>query len=163
MPVASIKGNTPLIALMTGLRLWTVLTTSICMTNQHKRERERERDIAWLNIANAYGSIHHSLIQFPLTHYHAPSEFCRLIQSMYAGLSATISSDAPVPLEIGVYQGDPLSVAIFLAVINTLSDTLCTRRDLGFTLPSSSVTINHLLYADDACVRLLIEWSTVSF
>ena len=75
---------------------------------------------------------------------------------MYTGLSATISYDewctASVPLGIGVYQGDPLSVAIFLTVINTLSNTFCTRRDLGFTLPSSSVTINHLLYADDACV-----------
>jgi len=120
------------------------------------RQYKRSLAIAWLDIANAYGSVHHSLIQFSLAHYHAPPEFCRLMQSMYTGLSATISSDewctAPVPLGVGVYQGDPLSVAIFLTVINTLSDTLCTRRDLGFTLPSSSVTINHLLYADDACV-----------
>lgn len=111
--------------------------------------------VAWLDIANAYGSVHHSLIQFSLQHYHAPQEFCTLIQSMYTGLSATISTDewcmAPVPLEIGVYQGDSLSVAI-LTVINTLSDTLSTRHYLGFTLPSLSVTINHLLYADDACV-----------
>ena len=41
---------------------------------------------------------------------------------------------------------------IFLTVINTLSDTLCSRGDLGFTLPQSSISINHLLYADDACV-----------
>ena len=51
-----------------------------------------------------------------------------------------------------MYQGHPLRVAIFLTVINTLSDTLSTRYDLGFTLPSWSVTTNHLLYADDACV-----------
>ena len=51
-----------------------------------------------------------------------------------------------------MYQGDPLSVVIFLTVINTLSDSLCTRRDLGFTLSRSSTTINHLLYADDACI-----------
>lgn len=36
--------------------------------------------------------------------------------------------------------------------MNTLSDTLCTREDLGFSLPSSSISINHLLYADDTCV-----------
>ena len=36
--------------------------------------------------------------------------------------------------------------------MNTLSDTLCTRRDLGFTLPSSTTAINHLLYADDVCL-----------
>ena len=28
--------------------------------------------VTWLDIANAYGSVHHSLIQFALQHYHAP-------------------------------------------------------------------------------------------
>ena len=71
-------------------------------------------------------------------------------------LTATISSSewstVSVPLRIGVYQGDPLSVAIFLTVMNTLSDTLCSRKDLGFPLPSSNAPVNHLLYADDACI-----------
>ena len=120
------------------------------------RQQKRSLAVAWLDIANAYGSVHHSLIQFSLAHYHAPPEFCHLLQSWYSGLSATISTDAwstdTVPLEIGVYQGDPLSVVIFLTVMNTLSDTLCSRKDLGFTLPQSSTTINHLLYADDACI-----------
>ena len=39
---------------------------------------------------------------------------------------------------IGVYKGNPLNVR--------------TRSDLGFSLSSSSITINHLLYADDVCV-----------
>ena len=43
-------------------------------------------------------------------------------------------------------------MAIFLTVMNALSDTLRTRADLGFTLPSSSISVNHLLYADDACI-----------
>ena len=120
------------------------------------KQNKRTLAVAWLDIANAYGSVHHSLIQFSLAHYHAPPEFCRLLRSWYTGLSATISSSewttTSVPLKIGVYQGDPLSVAIFLTVMNTLSDSLCTREDLGFTLPSSSISVNHLLYADDACV-----------
>ena len=99
--------------------------------------------------------ITHSLIQFSLPH-HVPPEFCRLLHSWYTDLSATISTDErstdPFPLQLGVYQGDPLSVVIFLTVINTLSDTLCTRRDLGFSLPQSSISINHLLYADDTCI-----------
>ena len=94
-------------------------------------QKKRSLAIAWLDIANAYGSVHYSLIQFSLAHYNATPEFCRLLQSWYTGLSATISSSewstAPVPLRIGVYQGDPLSVAIFLTVMGTLSDTLCSR------------------------------------
>jgi hypothetical protein len=120
------------------------------------RQKKRSLAIAWLDIANAYGSVHHSLIQFSLAHYHAPPEFCRLLHSWYTGLSATISSSewstAPVPLRIGVYQGDPLSVAIFLTVMNTLSDTLCSRKDLGFPLPSSPAPVNHILYDDDVCI-----------
>ena len=46
---------------------------------------------------------------------------------------------------------------IFLTVMNTLSDTLSTRVDLGYTLPPSqssslSISTNHLLYADDVCL-----------
>ena len=120
------------------------------------RGAKRSLAVAWLDIANAYGSVHHSLIQFVMTHYHAPPEFCGLLQSWYSGLSTSISTQnwttSPIPLQIGVYQGDPLSVVIFLTVMNTLSDTLCTRQDLGFSLPSSSISFNQLLYADDTCV-----------
>ena len=119
-------------------------------------QQKRSLGIAWLDIVNAYGSVHHELIQFSMAHYHAPPEFCRLLQSWYSGLSGVVSTDQwltdTVPLKTGVYQGDPLSVVIFLAVMNTLSDTLNTRRDLGFSLPQSSISINHLLYADDACI-----------
>ena len=83
----------------------------LAATIKAARRNKRSLAIAWLDIANAYGSVHHSLIQFSLAHYHAPPEFCTLMQSMYTGLSATISTDewctAPVPLGIGVYQGDP--------------------------------------------------------
>ena len=84
--------------------------------------------LAWLDIANAYGSVHHSLIQFVLRRYHAPPDFFNLLQSWYTGLSASISTlDWVTPsicLEIGEYQGDPLSVVIFLTVMASLSDTL---------------------------------------
>ena len=72
------------------------------------RRNKKALAVCWLDIANAYGSVHHSLIQFSLAHYHAPPEFCRLLQSWYTGLSATISTEEwstnPVPLNIRVYQ-----------------------------------------------------------
>ena len=123
---------------------------------QTARRSKRSLAIAWLDIANAYGSVHHSLIQFALSHYHAPPEFCHLIQSWYSGLSASISIknslSSTVPLQIGLYQGDPLSVVIFLSVMATLSDTLQTRQDLGFPMSNMYTVVNHLLYADDTCV-----------
>ena len=100
----------------------------------------------------------HSFIQFDMAHYYAPPEFCQLLQSWYSGLTARVSTvewfTAAVPLQTGVYQGDPLSVVIFLTVMNTLSDMLHTQNDLGFPLPSLPISINQLLYTDDTCVAL---------
>jgi len=77
--------------------------------------------------------VHHSLIQFTLKHYHAPPRFCQVLEALYSGLSAqVITADwaTPlIPLQIGVYQGDPLSVVIFNTVTNTLVDTLQTHVD----------------------------------
>ena len=86
--------------------------------------------VCWLDLANAYGSVHHSLIQFSIQHYHAPAQFCNILQSLYSGLLGTIISSTrstpTIPLEVGVYQGGPLSVVMFNTVINTLVDSLQT-------------------------------------
>ena len=72
------------------------------------RKSKRSLSVARLDIANAYGSVHHSLIQFVLQHCHAPPEFCHLLQSWYSGLSATISTQAwdtpPIPLQIKTHR-----------------------------------------------------------
>ena len=54
-----------------------------------------------------------------------------------------------IPIQLGVYQGDPLSVVTFNSVIKTVVDTLQTRRDLGYRYSESQVPVNHLQYADD--------------
>ena len=63
-------------------------------------------------------------------------------------------STATIPLELGVYQGDPLSVVIFNTVINTMVHTLQTRPDLVFLFPNSRYQVNLLQieYADDTCI-----------
>ena len=99
--------------------------------------------VCWLDLANAYGSVHHSLINFSLQHYHAPPQFLATVQGLYSGLNAkVISADWETPvisLEKGVYQGDPLSVVIFNTVINTLIDTVSLRADLGYQFSNYSV------------------------
>ena len=120
------------------------------------REKHKSVAICWLDLANAYGSVHHSLIQFSLRHYHAPPQFLSVLRALYSGLSAkVITADwktPVVPLQMGVYQGDPLSVVIFNTVMNTLVDTLTTRIDLGYHLSGTSHQVNILQYADDTCL-----------
>ena len=57
-----------------------------------------------------------------------------------------------VPLQKGVYQGDPLSVVIFNTVMNTLVDTVKTRIDLGYRFSDCPRQVNILQYADDTCL-----------
>ena len=117
------------------------------------RKKHKSLAVAWLDLANAYGSVHHTLIQFAMKHYHAPPQLCSILESLYSDLSATILtpewSTPSIPLKIGVYQGDPLSVVVFNTVINTLVDTLQVRN---CTLSDSTHCINLLQYADDTCV-----------
>lgn len=107
----------------------------------------------WLDLANAYGSVHHSLIEFTLKHYHAPPKFTGIVQSFYSHLSVkvcTSSWSTPlIPLQVGVYQGDPLSVVIFNTVINTMVDSIKGRTDLGYHFSPTHLPINLLQYADD--------------
>ena len=120
------------------------------------RKKHKSLAVAWLDLANAYGSVHHSLIQFSMKHYHAPPELCSILDALYSDLSATILTQEwttpSIPLKIGVYQGDPLSVVVFNTVINSLVDTLQTRDDLGYTLSDTQDRINLLQYADDTCI-----------
>ena len=120
------------------------------------RKKHRSLAVCWLYLANAYGSVNHSLIQFSLAHYHAPPQFLSILEALYSSLHAKVFTadwDTPlIPLQKGVYQGDPLSVVVFNTVMNTLVDSLTTRIDLGYHLSNSSHWVNILQYADDTCL-----------
>ena len=119
-------------------------------------QKHRSLAVCWLDLANAYGSVHHRLISFCLRHFYAPPSFLQSVSSLYSNLTAIISTEewctAPIPFRIGVYQGDPLSPIIFTTVMATLTDSLKSLADCGYTLSGSSVTTNILLYADDVCL-----------
>ena len=120
------------------------------------KRKHKSLAICWVDLANAYGSVHHSLIQFSLQHYNAPPKFRKVVESFYTGLYASVSSemwDTPfIPIQVGVYQGDPLSVVIFNTVINTMVDTVQSRQDLGYIISPSQKPVNLLQYADDTCL-----------
>ena len=118
--------------------------------------KHRSLTVCWLDLANAYGSVHHQLITYCLQHYHAPQIFLDTITNLYTDLSAIITSRTwstnLVPLRTGVYQGDPLSVIIFNTVMSTLADNLRASQHFGYTLSGTNTSTNVLLYADDTCL-----------
>ena len=125
---------------------------------QNAQKKHRSLAVCWLALAIAYGSVHHSLITLSLQHYHAPPQFFYFVQHLYSKLAVSINSShwssPPIPLEVGVYQGDPRSVAILNTVINTMVDTIRTRPELGHQL-SQNQSISLLRHAHDTCLREL--------
>jgi len=48
--------------------------------------------VCWLDLANAYGSVHHSLIHFSLTHYYVPPQFQNFLKAFYTDLLPSVST-----------------------------------------------------------------------
>ena len=107
----------------------------------------------WLR---AYGSVNHVLIDFTLQHFHASPRFRNTVSNLYSGLNIVITTPAwatnPIPLTVGVYQGDPLSVTIFNSVMSTLGESLKQYKQLGYFFSNSPRSLSTLQYADDTCL-----------
>ena len=98
----------------------------------HEAQRKHKSlFVCWLDLANALGSVHHDLIRFSLSHYHAPQIMVSTISNLYKDLICVVYTNSwtnnPIQLQTGVYQGDPLSVLVFNTVMNTLADTITKR------------------------------------
>ncbi len=118
------------------------------------RRKHRSLCVYWLDLANAFDCVHHTLIRFSFQHYHAPREMVDMVSSLYKDLIGAVSTKswqtAPIHLQIGVFQGDPLSVLVFNTVMNTPVNTITQRHsNLGYTLSASSQRSYLLQYADD--------------
>lgn len=101
------------------------------------RTRHKSLCVCWLDLANAYGSVHQDLIKFSIEFYRAPTKPISMVGNFYSSLSASISipegRTRAIPLKIGLYQGDPLSVTIFNTVMNTYLDVLKHLQQCVYT------------------------------
>lgn len=118
--------------------------------------RPKSITVCWLDLANAYGSVNHGLIDFTLQHFHASPRFRNTLSNLYSGLSVVVTTPAwitsPFPLSVGVYQGDPLSVVIFNSVMSTLGESLKQYQQLGYSFSNSPRYLTTVQCADDTCL-----------
>ena len=56
------------------------------------RKKHKSLSVCWLDIANAYGSVDHNLIQFSLKDYHAPYHLVSVISDLYNNLAGVVTS-----------------------------------------------------------------------
>ena len=121
------------------------------------QNKHKSLSICWIDIANAFGSIHHQLISFSLRHYNAPEQLVSLINHLYSGLSATVVtrswSTPAIPFSKNVFQGDPLSAEIFNTVMNTYIDSIKPLLpNTSYKFSNSQHSVGLLQYADDTCL-----------
>ena len=87
------------------------------------RIRQRSVVITLLDLKNAFGEVHHNLIQSVLDYHYIPHHINSVIKSLYTDFQTSIiTSDFSTPFMSvgrGVLQGDCLSPLLFNMCFNT--------------------------------------------
>lgn len=103
--------------------------------------------VCWLDLANAYGSVNHGLIDFKLQHYRATPHFRNTVAHLYSDLSVIVTTPSwattPIPLKTGVYQGRVIPCQ-WSSVMSTLGESLKQYQQLGYTFSNSSRSLTTL-------------------
>ena len=107
---------------------------------QDARKRRKNITTIWLDLANAFGSVPHSLIEFVLTRYGIPPDWIELIMLYYHGMWGRVSTSKShshwIKLECGIFAGCTVSVIIFLAAFNIFLEYLDSIPVPRYTLSS---------------------------
>ena len=112
------KGGVPGIAgcLEHGSMIWEAI--------QRAKEGKRNLDVIWLDLANAYGSVPHQMIQLSLSMYHVPEEICRMLETYFAGFQMRFSAKEYttdwINLEVGIAMGCTVSPILFVLAMQVL-------------------------------------------
>ena len=123
--------------------------------SQMIREAKAEKKnltVTWLDIANAYGSMPHSVIQVALQQAHVPEEVRNLIDSYYSDVKIRFSTNNFTTewqrVEKGIITGCTLSVVLFTLAMTML---VMSVKDVtrGPKMTSGKVQKSCRLFMDD--------------
>ena len=113
--------------------------------------------IAWLDLANAYGSVRHMLMAFALAWYHVPFAFRNIMFTYYEGLSGQIDTSSWSSnrfwLAKGLFQGCTLSTDLFKISFPYILDihTVLANKYV-FNMAKAEVRVLHPTFADDVAL-----------
>ena len=118
------------------------------------KEEQRQVVVSWIDLANAYGSVRHNLIQFALEWFHVPRKIRKLIFNYYEKLMAKVKTKDWTSgfflFDIGLFQGCVLSTILFLCVFQLLLDFIKPLREKhGFKFKQAATKTLAEAYADD--------------
>jgi len=95
----------------------TQLIREACVNNS-------DLTVVWLDLANAYGSIPHKVIEHAMDHYHIPDKIKMLIRSYYSNVrlrfrTPDFTTDW-INIERGIVTGCTVSVILFVLGMNLI-------------------------------------------
>ena len=121
------------------------------------RIRQRSVVITLLDLKNAFGEVHHNLIQSVLDYHHIPDHIKFVIKNLYTDFKTSIiTSQFQTPFLTvgrGVLQGDCLSPLLFNMCFNTFIQHIKAEKysQFGFSFKTLN-PIHWFQFADDAAV-----------
>ena len=118
---------------------------------QMVRRKKHAAHILFLDIANAFGSVPHSLLVSALESIHAPQWLSDYVGRFYSGIKVIGTTQhyrtEPYDVNAGVFQGDTMSPTLFLLVFRQCLMYLETEKSYGIAFKEEPIV--SLAFADD--------------
>ena len=141
---------------------------------QEAKRSKNDLSVIWLDLANAYGSIPHILIDQAMEFFHIPPEVRRLVRKYYDQFKMRFTTGSFTTewqkLEVGIAAGCTISVILFVLVMEMLLKS-CKCDDSVISTPMRSFMDDITVLSKDKeetrniLERLdeLITWSRMKF
>ena len=105
---------------------------------QRAKTEKKDLDVVWLDLANAYGSVPHEMIQLALKMHHVPENICLMLKKYFDGFQMRFSTKEFttdwINLEVGIAMGCAISPILFVLAMEVIlkAATAKTKKtDLG--------------------------------
>ena len=129
----------------------------------HSRKQQRSVTITLIDLKNAFGEVHHSLIQFILRYHFITDEINCIVKIFYCDFHLSLITNdfhtRYIPVEKSVLQGDSFSPLIFNLIINTFIQCIKEEKftNVGYRTFKGFLPCNWFEFADDALAVSSLE------
>ena len=127
------------------------------------RNKQRSLTVTLVDLRNAFGEVHHNLIDTILEFHHIPLEMRQIVKSLYGDFHTAIATKLYVThflkFSKGVLQGDCLSPLLFNLIINSFVQHAKSTdlNQLGYHFIKGLLPRHWYQFADDAAIVTAME------
>ena len=130
-------------------------TSAISQLIREAKVNKSDLTVVWLDLANAYGTVPHQLIETALKHYHVPSHIQGIIVNYLQGIKLRFKVGDQTTkwqnLEKGIVTGCTISVVLFVMGMNLLNKAASAETRGPKTNTGERLTPNRA-FVDDLTV-----------